>query len=33
MLVEKDERDEIRTRTILGVAFVPLVDAGRPEDS
>jgi protein-L-isoaspartate(D-aspartate) O-methyltransferase len=33
MLVEKDERDEIRTRTILGVAFVPLVEAGRPEDS
>ena len=29
MLVEKDERDEILTRTILGVAFVPMVDAGR----
>jgi protein-L-isoaspartate(D-aspartate) O-methyltransferase len=30
MLVEKDERDETRTRTILGVAFVPMVDAGSP---
>jgi protein-L-isoaspartate(D-aspartate) O-methyltransferase len=29
MLVEKDERDEILTRTILGVAFVPLVEAAR----
>jgi len=29
MLVEKDARDEIHTRTILGVAFVPLVEAGR----
>jgi protein-L-isoaspartate(D-aspartate) O-methyltransferase len=28
MLVEKDGRDEIRTRTILGVAFVPMVEAG-----
>ena len=28
MLVEKDEGDEIRTRTILGVAFVPMVEAG-----
>ncbi len=28
MLVEKDERDELRTRTILGVAFVPLVESG-----
>jgi protein-L-isoaspartate(D-aspartate) O-methyltransferase len=30
MLVEKDARDETRTRTILGVAFVPMVDAGSP---
>jgi len=28
MLVEKDEGEELRTRTILGVAFVPLVEAG-----
>jgi hypothetical protein len=31
MLVEKDERDEIHTRTILGVAFVPLVGGGRQD--
>jgi protein-L-isoaspartate(D-aspartate) O-methyltransferase len=29
MLVEKDAKHEIRTRTILGVAFVPLVEDGR----
>jgi protein-L-isoaspartate(D-aspartate) O-methyltransferase len=28
MLVEKDAKHEIRTRTILGVAFVPLVEDG-----
>jgi protein-L-isoaspartate(D-aspartate) O-methyltransferase len=31
MLVEKDGRDEILTRTILGVAFVPLVEAARQD--
>jgi protein-L-isoaspartate(D-aspartate) O-methyltransferase len=30
VLVEKDGQDEIRTRTILGVAFVPLVETGWP---
>jgi len=30
MLAQKDARGEIDTRTILGVAFVPLVEGGRP---
>jgi protein-L-isoaspartate(D-aspartate) O-methyltransferase len=30
MLVEKDQHEEIQTRTILGVAFVPLVEYGPP---
>jgi protein-L-isoaspartate(D-aspartate) O-methyltransferase len=30
MLVEKVARDDVRTRTILGVAFVPLVETGLP---
>jgi protein-L-isoaspartate(D-aspartate) O-methyltransferase len=33
MLVEKDGRDEILTRTILGVAFVPLVEAARQDNA
>jgi protein-L-isoaspartate(D-aspartate) O-methyltransferase len=33
MLVEKDERGEIRTHTILGVAFVPMVETGRPANA
>jgi protein-L-isoaspartate(D-aspartate) O-methyltransferase len=31
MLVEKDARGEVSTRTILGVAFVPLVESGLPD--
>jgi protein-L-isoaspartate(D-aspartate) O-methyltransferase len=33
MLVEKDEQGEVSTRTILGVAFVPLVEAGLPDQT
>jgi protein-L-isoaspartate(D-aspartate) O-methyltransferase len=33
MLVEKDERDAIHTHTILGVAFVPMVDSDRPANA
>jgi len=33
MLLEKDGQGEIRKRTILGVAFVPLVEAGRPANT
>jgi len=33
MLAQTDARGEIATRTILGVAFVPLVEGGRPPNA